>query len=340
MDNSFTRISRRSVLQGLGVGTVLAAAPLRLGFAQGTSTMRFITAWEILLEQMHELNAIAGGHMADAGIEVEMTPGRGTSLAIQQVVADQADISRVGALDLIKASAAQDTELVSVGVSLQEGIFDVVSLADKPINNPQEMRGKVIGVASIGGGTENMLNLMLSNAGVPVEEVERQAVGSSPGNVELLKQGRLDAFMPTVEGSMVLRRADEPVHIWGADRFAPMPGGAIIVRRDFAEANGDTVAAFMKAMHASAQELLVADPNDIIERVEAQFEISANEDRDFRVQALTIYNYMALSQGRENLLRNVPQVWANAVEQVAKAGIAEVADPESLYTNEFIDAAM
>lgn len=339
MAQNFGSISRRSVIQGLGVGTVLAAAPLRFGFAQDTTTFRFITAWEILLEQMHELNAIAGGHMKAEGIEVEMTPGRGTSLAIQQVVADQADISRVGALDLIKASAAQEVELVSVGVSLQEGIFEVVSLDSNPINGPQDMRGKVIGVSSLGGGTENILNLMLSNAGVPIEEVERQAVGSSPGNVELLKQGRLDAFLLTVEGSMILRRNNEPVTIWAADKFAPMPGGAIIVRRDFAEANKDSVTAFMRAMYNSAQELLVADPDMIISRIEEKFEVSANEERDFRTHALAIYNYMALAEGEDNLLRNVPEVWANAAEQISKAGMAEVPDVESLYTNEFIDAA-
>ena len=340
MAERLSYLSRRSVVQGLGVGTVLAAAPMRFGLAQGKATFRFITAWEILLEQMHELNAIAGGHMAAEGIEVEMTPGRGTSLAIQQVVADQADISRVGALDLIKASAAQEVELVSVGVSLQEGIFNVVSLDSNPIHSPSDMRGKVIGVASIGGGTENMLNLMLSNAGVPIAEVERQAVGSSPGNVELLKQGRLDAFMLTVEGAMALRRDNQPVVIWSADRFAPMPGGAIIVRREFAEKNGDAVTGFMRAMYASAQELLVADPNEIIARVEGKFEISAAEDRDFRVQALAIYNYMALAQGRENLLRNVPEVWSDAAAQIGKAGLADVKNVESLYTNEFIEAAM
>lgn len=339
MENKFSNISRRSVIQGLGVGTVLAAAPVRFGFAQDTATFRFITAWEILLEQMHELNAIAGGHMKAAGIEVEMTPGRGTSLAIQQVVADQADISRVGALDLIKASSAQDVELVSVGVSLQEGIFEVVSLDSNPINSPEDMRGKTIGVASIGGGTENMLNLMLSNAGVPIEEVERQAVGSSPGNVELLKQGRLDAFMLTIEGGMTLRRNQEPVVIWGADKFAPMPGGAIIVRKDFADANGDSITAFMRAMYNSAQELLVADPDMIISRIEETFEVSATDDRDFRTHALAIYNYMALAKGEDNLLRNVPEVWASAAEQIVNAGLAEVSNVESLYTNEFIDAA-
>jgi len=340
MTQGFDSVSRRSVIQGLGVGTVLAMAPMQVAAAQSTTQITFITAWQILLEQMHELNAIAGGYMADAGLEVKMIPGHGTSLAIQQVVAKQAEVSRVGALDLIKGAALQNVGLVSIGVSLQEGIFSVVSLASKPVNSPQDMKGKNIGVASIGGGTENILNLMLASAGVNSKDVARQAVGSSPGNVELLKQGRLDAFFVTVDGAMTLRKDNEPVVIWSADRYAPMPGGAIIMRKEYAEQNKDTTVAFMRAMYASAEELLVADPVMIIDRVSKAFDISAPKDTNFRVWALSIYNYMALAYGRENLLRNVPSVWTNAVKQISDAGLAKLDNAESIYTNDYIDAAM
>jgi hypothetical protein len=49
---------------------------------------------------------------------------------------------------------------------------------------------------------------------------------------------------------------------------------------------------------------------------------------------------MALAYGRSNLLLNVPSVWENAVEQINSAGIATLDNPESIYTNEYIDAAM
>jgi ABC-type nitrate/sulfonate/bicarbonate transport system substrate-binding protein len=337
---NFNEISRRSVIQGIGAGTVLAMSPLQVAMAQGKTTLTFFTAWEILLEQMHELNAIAGGHMAKEGLDIKMIPGKGTSLAIQQVVAEKAQVSRVGALDLIKAAALQKVNLQSVAVSLQEGIFSVVSLDSKPIKGPQDMKGKRIGVTSIGGGTENILDLMLVTAGVPVKDVPRQAVGSSPGNIELLKQGRLDAFFTTVDGAMTLHHQNAPVLIWSADLYAPMPGGAIIMRKDYAEKNKDTVIGFLRAMRASADELLVADPFMIIDRVSKAFAIDAPKDRDFRVWALSIYNYMALAYGRSNLLRNVPSVWQHAVKQISDAGIAKLASAESIYTNDYIDAAM
>jgi hypothetical protein len=48
---------------------------------------------------------------------------------------------------------------------------------------------------------------------------------------------------------------------------------------------------------------------------------------------------MALSQGRENLLKNVPAVWRKAAELTSKAGIVKVAEADALYTNQYIDQA-
>ena len=60
MTDKLGTLSRRTVLLGVGAGTVLTLTPRLPSLAQGATKLKFITAWEILLEQMHELNAIAG----------------------------------------------------------------------------------------------------------------------------------------------------------------------------------------------------------------------------------------------------------------------------------------
>jgi ABC-type nitrate/sulfonate/bicarbonate transport system substrate-binding protein len=248
-------------------------------------------------------------------------------------------VTRVGALDLIKASAAQDVKLVSIATSLQEAIFSLVSLKSAPIMTPEDMRGKTIGVASMGGGQENTLDLILASAGVSPKDVPRQAIGSNAGNVELLKQGRVNGFFATVETSILLRRAGEPVEILGASKFAPMPGGVIVTTRDFVAKNPDTAVKFVRAMRNSAKEILVADPNTIVERIEKKYEISASKERAFRVEAVRAYNAMTTAQGEQNVMRNVPEVWQKAAELVTKAGIAKVADINTLYDNKYFDEA-
>jgi hypothetical protein len=46
-----------------------------------------------------------------------------------------------------------------------------------------------------------------------------------------------------------------------------------------------------------------------------------------------------MSQGKENLLKNVPAVWRKAAELTNSAGIVKVADADALYVNQYIDDA-
>ena len=46
-----------------------------------------------------------------------------------------------------------------------------------------------------------------------------------------------------------------------------------------------------------------------------------------------------LSEGRENLLRNVPRLWTEGADALRRAGVADIKDVAALYTNRFIDEA-
>ena len=331
--------SRRSVLQGIAAAGVLATSGGRLAFGQSGAKSIFIEPFDLILEFLPELNAAAGGHFEAQGLNIDIINARGTSLAVQQVIAKQATFTKLGSLDLMKAHSLQSLPLVAIGTIQQGAIFSLVSLKSAPVMTPADMRGKTIGVASLGGGTENNLDLMLAGVGIPGKEVARQAVGLSPGSVELLKQGRVQAFFATVEVAVALQRAKEPVEIWNVDRFAPLPGGAYVVARDFANENPKAIVQFLRAVRASAVELLTTDLNKILDRVEKKFDIAGDKDRGYRVDALQAYNKLIESQGRDNILRNIPDVWRGGAELATKAGIVNVANVDSLYTNRFIEEA-
>jgi len=339
MNKSRMAIARRRVLGAMAAGGALALAGVRTSRAQSKPKVVFIEPADYALEFIKELNGVAGGHFEAQGLDVEIITSRGTSIALQQVVAGQANVVRVGGLDLMRGNSVQPIPLVSVATSLHEGIFSMVSPKSAPITKPADLKGKTVGVGSLGGGQENVLNLMLTEAGIPTSDVPRQAIVVGAGSIELLKKGRINAYYVTVEAGLALRRANEPVEIWNTAKLAAVPGGAIVFRHDFAEANPETMVRFARGLYASAAELLTADPAKTLDRVEKKYELAVDKSRDFRLQALKTYNEMSLSQGRENLLRNVPEVWRKAAALANKAGIVKVADADTLYTNKFIDRA-
>ena len=333
-----SRTNRRNALKTVMGAGALAFAPTAALSRDGAKPI-FAEPFDLLLEFLPELNAVAGGHFAKHGLDVEIVNARGTSMAAQQLIAEKASFTKVGVLDLIKMQAQQKVPLLSVATIQQSPIFTVVSLKSAPVRGPEDMRGKTIGVASLGGGTENNLDLMLAAAGIPKGTVTRQAVGLSPGNAVLLKQGRIAAFFATIEGSIALERAKEPVEIWNIGRFAPIPGGAYVVTRDYAKKQADDVVKFMRGMRDSVNQLTTQSAAEILDRVQAKYEITGEKDRAFRLRAVAEYNALITGQGKENILRNVPDVWRRSADLIRKADIADVPAIDSLYTNEFLDAA-
>jgi len=333
-------ITRRNLLQGMVAGSagfMFGSMPV---FAQAPGKLVFMEPYDIALEYVHELNAIVGGHLAKEGIDVEIGTIRGTTPAVQQVITGSAFTGRVGLMDVFRAAAMQSEPVISAGTSLHHGVFMVVSRKGDPIMKPEDFKGKRVGLAALGGGMENVLNLMLAGANVPFDSVERQAIGSNAGNVEVLKLGRVDAYLATIETCILLERDNEPVEIWPASKFAPVPGGVLLMTRKFADANRDTVVKFIRAMRNSAIEVNSSDQGMILDRITAKFDIVANEDRDFRIASLKAYNDLAIVNGVDNIMRNVPEAIALSAELVTKAGIIEVKNVEELYTNEFFDEAV
>lgn len=335
-----SKLTRRNLLQGMVAGSagfMFGSMPV---FAQAPGKLIFMEPYDMALEYVHELNAIVGGHFAKEGIDVEIGSIRGTTPAVQQVITGSAFTGRVGLLDVFRAAEMQNEPVLSAGTSFHHGVFMVVSRSGDPIKTPEDLKGKRVGLAALGGGMENVLNLLLAGANVPFESVERQAIGSNAGNVEILKMGRVDAFLATIETCILLERDNEPVEIWPASKYAPLPGGVLLMTRKFADANRDTVVKFIRAMRNSAIEVNNTEPGVILDRMTAKFDIVANEDREFRVQALKAYNDLALIHGEENIMRNVPEAMAISAELATKAQIVNIKNVEDLYTNEYFDEAV
>src|SRR4029450_13797152 len=101
-------VTRRSLLKAAAAGGALIWTAKMPALAQSSTKLLFMEPFDLALEYLHEMNAVVGGHFKAQGLDVEINNARGTAVAIQQVAAGQAAVSRVGALDLMKAAAAQD----------------------------------------------------------------------------------------------------------------------------------------------------------------------------------------------------------------------------------------
>ena len=336
-------VKRRDLLTASAAGMFLASVrPLgaQVG-AQAQDALSIVLPNQFILAFIDGLFAQAGGYFEREGLRVGIEEGRGSAMALQQVLGGNATIARIGAVDHIRASAQPaGRDLVAFGTVQQSSPWFVVSLRDKPVSGPQDMANRTVGIQSVGGTTETLLDIMLAARGVDRTAVQRVVVNNSPAGVDLIRQGRIDAYFVTASIAVALQKSGQPVHLWNTDTVAPTPGFCYAGKSEVIERHGPVIQRYVRAVRTALLDLIdgkvaVADALKAMERYDMA------EARNPELAAAIYKENIAflLADGRENLLRNVPKRWQSAYDLMVSCGFAPPnMKQEDLYTNRFIDA--
>ncbi len=331
-------VNRRKVLAASAAGMFLASVrPLD---AQSRDALSIVLPTHFILAFIDVLFAQAAGYFEREGLQVGIEEGRGSSMALQQVLGGNATIARIGAVDHIRAvGQPAGRDLVAFGTVQQTSPWFVVSLQDKPVTGPQDMANRTIGIQSVGGTTETLLDIMLAARGVDRAGVQRVVVGNSPAGIDLIRQGRIDAYLVTASIAVALRKSGQPVHVWNTDEVAPTPGFCYSGKRDVIERHGALIQRYVRAVRTAMLDLIdgkvaVADALKAMER----YDMAEARNRELAAAIYKENVAFLVADGRENLLRNVPGRWQSAYDLMVSCGLAPPnLKQEDLYTNRFID---
>jgi NitT/TauT family transport system substrate-binding protein len=334
-------LNRREFTIGVGALAAGQAFGNSIASAQAGEPLTFMTPFGFIPDFLPLMNMVSGGFLAKQGFAPKLIGGQGTATAIQQLLGGQVSFVYVSALDEMLAVAKQNASLLSISTLVQGSTFQLVSLKDKPIKNAQDMKGKTVGIVSVGGATEILLNIALAKAGMKPDDIKREVTGNSPAALQLIRQGRIDCFFCAVGVVVALRRANEPIEVVSTDTWAPMPSQIFLTTKEIAASKPEMVVRFLKALKGSCDEIMTGNVRSLFERASKDYEIVAIKDLDAAVALIdTMIKDLWLSEGKENLLRNVPRLWKDADASLRAANLANISNVEALYTNEYIDRAL
>jgi len=325
-----------AALSGFALGLPLIANP-----ARAADKVTMLTANGFQPDFIELMNGYSGKHFAKQGIDAEILGPHGTSQAGQLLMAGKAQFARFSGLDLVKVVGKANAPFVSISTMSQASTFHIVSTAEKPINKAEDLKGKKIGIVSIGGSTDTYVEMILRKVGIPSDSVEKRAVGNSLAAYQFVKRGVIDCCVLSLPVVMAVQSLNEKIVSWNTDRYVPMPGQCYLTTKDIIKENPDLVVRFLRGLRGSVEELMSNPAQPLFKRAAKDFEIPNLENIDFQAHILKeVINQQWLSEGRENLMRNVPKLWHDAAETAHILGADSFGDGSSVYTNKYVDAAM
>jgi NitT/TauT family transport system substrate-binding protein len=289
-----------------------------------------------------EMVADGCGYFRKQNLDVSFETTDGSAPAIQSIIAGSAQLARVGDIETIIAAGDKGAPVRNVGTVQQLGSIRIVSSADAPITSPDDFRGKLIGIPSEGGTSEITMDLVLANAGIPAEDVDRQVVGLTPAVFHMVEQGQIDAYVVSLDVAMTLEKQQPDAVLY--DPSEDIEGGSqLYLTSEESTQDAETkdeISRYMAAIQDAISFVAKDEANGFnktMKCISSKYDVPTLEDKDVSREALSTYVDSWTAHGSDSLLQTDPAQWAGSYQEMVTAGLVDDGmNPADWYTNDLV----
>jgi NitT/TauT family transport system substrate-binding protein len=190
----------------------------------------------------HSSVPLALGYWKEAGLDVDVQPASGSTAAAQLVIAGTAHAT-MGTVEPLVIGRQKGARIVAVYNHTREGIYTIAVPADSPVTSIKQLKGKSIGVLSLGSGAVPFAKAVVKGEGLdPDKDVSWVPIGQGAQAVHAVKQNRVDALAYWDWGYAIMENHGAKFRHFSSDLSRQLLALTLIVNQDFVEAQPDAVA--------------------------------------------------------------------------------------------------
>jgi NitT/TauT family transport system substrate-binding protein len=323
--------------------TTLAAGALALGLAGQASAqeLRKITFVQPSPSAINSFNvfvAIGEGYFAEEGLEVSVEAINGSGAVLQALSSGQAQFGRPGPGPVL-AARGRDVDVVFIYNFSAKSNFGVVVPADSPIQNPAELKGKVVGTGTADGAEVGFARNVLSGAGLKDgTDYTFLTVGDGGPATAAFSSGEIDAYSASTADAAILNQRGVAVRDITPPEYARFFGNGYVTMGDTIRNDPELVEKFVRAIYRGhvfalddanrekvLQHLAAGNPQESEDPAFASALFDAVRGKTIPVDMTHGYGYQP------------PEVWEEwQATQIAGGELAApLPDLTAAYTNDF-----
>jgi len=222
--------------------------------------------------------ALRLGYFKEQGLNVEISDFAGGAKSLQALVGGSVDVIS-GAYDGAMRLQVKSQDVVATTAFTRTYGATLGVRTDKPFKSMADLKGMKIGVTAPGSGTQGMVWYLMAKAGADKTDASFIGVGAGPGAISAMQKGEIDAVsnldpvMTKLESMKLIKVVAETRTVAGQAAVfgGPMPGIAVMSRRDFIAKNPNTMQALTNALVKTLAWMDKATPEQIAEKMPPEF---------------------------------------------------------------------
>lgn len=245
-------VQRRQAISTIAAAVAALGTPLarantkRVRLVLGIPTMSALVANQTSVPT-------ALGYYEQEGLAVEpvLAGAGGTSGAFQLVASGDQDIGSASYSPLLaRAAEGRDLGVAYFYLQLRAYALGVGVLADSPITSFNQLKGKVLGVSTLGAESAKVAESLARTGGMnPATDLQMIAVGTGAQAAQALRSKQVDAYMgPNSQIAQIetvgLKLKSLPI----PERLSKLFGPGLFARRDYIEKNRAAVVGVGRAV--------------------------------------------------------------------------------------------
>lgn len=247
------------VLLALGTGLALVAAAPGAEKAKLTK-LTFMFPVKSVTQYHPFYIARELGYFAEEGLDVDFQAAGGSSAAIQQVLAGNADAALPSPGAFLNA-VARGRDLKGIFSYQYSNIFTLATPASSGISSIADLVGKKVGVSELSGGEVPLVRAVLRGAGLKEgANVMLVPVGEGAAlTVHALKTGQVDAYSSNLFDVAAIEAAGIDMNVILPENAKNFPSNGIVVTARTLEDKRDQIIGLARAV---AKAIVFAKAND------------------------------------------------------------------------------
>ena len=226
-------------------GAFVVAATLVASTASAADNVSVRTDWFHSHYHSPFFLGIEKGFYRDAGIELNVTAGRGSGQVVR-LIGNGDDQFGFAATDAVFRAVAKEINVIAIGNIMPKMGQAIYVLKKSGITTPQQLKGRTIGWTP-GGTNDALLPAFLKNIGMSMADLKPITVAPATKN-RMFVDGQFDAAMcPAWCAGLFARFGGSTNSFVYSDYGVAMVGYNIVANPQYVKANPDVVKRFLAA---------------------------------------------------------------------------------------------